>query len=212
MEQSGFYASVNNNSQFPLTKFEGIKLATGFSTNVAIRKVNYQRLEAPYSDCRKDVSTFSHSDSEYFKSTVKTNKYSQKLCFQICIQMEYIVKKCNCADPSTPVTNQSVRSCLSWDDLSCVNNVTTELNNYDLKSICGQQCPLECDSQNFEYSISMANYPTVYYYNVVKKQPNLEGKFGRNGANITRAEFEQSVALVNFYLEDLVLVTSRSMR
>lgn len=148
MEQSGFYLSVNNNSQLPLTKFEGIKIPTGFATNIAVKKTFYHKLEEPYSDCRKDIDKSIPSDSPYFKATLNITKYSQKLCFEICLQNEHIIPTCKCADPSIPLMGwQKQQICTSSYDLSCVYNVTTIFNTIELGDTCDDHCPLECDSE-----------------------------------------------------------------
>lgn len=135
MEQSGFYIAVTNNSQLPLTKFEGIKIATGFATNIAVKNTFYYKLGPPYSNCRKDVSTYSDDDSIYYRETLKVNTYSQKLCFQICIQYEYIMVSCNCSDPSIPL-DDSYPICSAWDDLTCVANVRSSLSKIDVSENC----------------------------------------------------------------------------
>lgn len=204
MDQAGFYISINNNSQLPLTKFEGIKIPNGFATNVAIKKTHYSTLEPPYSSCRKDTEVANLDDSLYYNLTLKFTKYSQKLCFQICIQFEYIIRVCGCADASVPIMNRSVPLCSSWNDVSCVLNSTAYMNRIDLPSMCAKYCPLECDTQVFDHSISMTNYPTPYYYNVITKQSNLKRRFIKNGGNVSSETFEASVSLVNIYLDDLI--------
>jgi hypothetical protein len=206
MEQSGFYISVNNNSQLPLTKFEGVKLATGYATNVGLTKTYYYRLDSPYSDCRKDVSSYTSSDSTYYKETLNITKYSQKLCFQICLQYEYIIPVCGCADASIPSTDSSQSVCYLLADINCVTNVTNEFNSVDLSVSCGKYCPLECDSEDFTYWMSSSNYPTQSYYNIISQQSNLASKFtvpGGSGGGPTQNTFSEACALVNIFLSEL---------
>lgn len=216
MEQSGFYVAVTNNSRLPLTKYEGVKIATGYATNIAIQKTYYYNLGPPYSDCREDVSTSTSQDSIYYKKTLEITTYSQKLCFEICLQYEYIIKVCGCADPSIPSTNLSQAVCHTISDIDCVTNVTNQFNTVDLTLTCGQYCPLECDSEEFAYWISMSNYPTVPYYNIISNQWNFNNKFSNNIPNglgggsgngssksPSQSIFSESCALVNIYLYDM---------
>jgi hypothetical protein len=201
MEQGGLYVSVNTNSQLAMTKFEGLKLMTGQASNIGIEKTYYNRLDAPYSDCRKDVSTYTSDDSIYYKTTLKITKYTQKLCFQICLQYEFIIPTCGCSDASIPAALEaSPNVCVSLSQISCATNVTNEFNLVDLSVTCGQYCPLECDTQEFTYSLSSSNYPTTPYYNIVSKQANLGTKFF---GTLTQNLYSQSCVLVNIFLSDL---------
>ena len=202
MEQYGFYVSVNNNSQLPLTKFEGIYVPTGFASKLAIDKTYYYRLDAPYSDCRKDITTSTDADSYYYKATQNITKYSQKLCFEICLQYEYIVPVCECADPSILIADVNQKVCNTLDDIKCVTNVTNQFNSADLSATCAQYCPLECDSDSYAYSISMANYPTKPYYEIISQQSNFGTKFSGNGGP-TQDVMSESCSLLNIYLSDL---------
>lgn len=50
----------------------------------------------------------------------------------------------------------------------------------------------------------MSNYPTSYYYGIIIGQDNLESKFDKNGGNLTQVSYDESVAMINVYLDDLV--------
>lgn len=203
MEQSGFYLSVNNNSQLPLTKYEGIFIPTGYASKIAMDKTYYYKLDSPYSDCRMDTSTYTDSDSVYYKKTLNVTKYSQKLCFEICMQNEYIIPVCECADPSIPITDSSQTVCSSLNEIKCANNVTSQFNSVDLSITCAEYCPLECDSQDFEYSISLSNYPTTPYYKIISQQSNFNTKFTSGSSGPSQTIFKESCALVNVFLSDM---------
>lgn len=202
MEQSGFYVSVNNNTQLPLHKYEGVFIPTGYASKIAIQKTYYYQLDWPYNDCRKDTSTYTSDDSVYYITTVNATKYSQKLCFDICLQYQFIIPGCNCSDPSIPVIDTTSYSvCSSWTQITCLNTIKDEFNSIDLSLTCDQYCPLECDSQLFDYLISSANYPTQTYFAIVSQQTNVKKKFGSN--TLSQTTFGQSCALVNVYLSEM---------
>lgn len=202
MEQSGFYISVNNNSQLPLTKYEGISIPTGIASKIGIDKTFYYKLDAPYSDCRANTSSYTDADSDYYKDTIKITKYSQKRCFQLCLQGEFIRPTCGCSDPSISSAGNASNICKSWTEISCVFNVTYTFNTIDLSDTCAQYCPLECDSQDFNYMISTAIYPTTPYFTIVSKQSNVAVKFSA-GSNFSQTQFSDACALVNVFLSDL---------
>lgn len=96
----GVVVAVHNRTRMPQLKYEGINVKTGSETNVAFKKTFYSKLPNPYSSCRKDIDTVLTSDSTFFKHTASITRYSQRLCYEICLQNLYIIPNCGCADPS----------------------------------------------------------------------------------------------------------------
>ncbi len=62
------------------------------------------RLDYPYSDCVKDISSPNGFDSMFFKAIfniLNMTIYRQKVCARLCLQ-DYVIAKCNCTDGSLP--------------------------------------------------------------------------------------------------------------
>ncbi|CAF0735692.1 unnamed protein product [Brachionus calyciflorus] len=202
MDRRGIYLSVHNNSNKASTKFDGIKLPVGYSSEIGIKRNFYTRIGPPYSECRKNTSYFSEDDPTYYKNTLGVGIYSRKVCFEICLQNEFIIPKCNCSDPSVPITNDDQKLCSTLNETICVEDVRKFFDSKDLTKFCEDQCPRECDKVEYLYDINNSDYPSVYYYNVIKDQPNLKGKFEASG-NLSYNLFKQSVLMVNVHYQEL---------
>lgn len=136
----GLYVAVHNNSQYPNTYYEGLKIPVGYQSDIGVTRTFYNKASWPYSDCREDVSTILSGDSQYYQKTLSITSYSRKLCYQVCLQYKLIVAKCNCADPSMPIVDNSQTICHMTNDLGCAEGVRTNYSNLD--SQCSSECPL----------------------------------------------------------------------
>lgn len=81
MLNSGARVVVHNQSISPIISSEGIDIATGFKTNVAFRRSFLSRLDAPYSDCIKNITSPNSYKSTYYKAifnVLNMTTYRQK--------------------------------------------------------------------------------------------------------------------------------------
>lgn len=140
----------------------------------------YKRLSNEYSNCRKDIDKILDSDSDFFKQTVSITQYTQKLCYEICIQNLFIIPSCGCADPSVPRTskfNKSIKICNTIELLRCVNDQRKIFDNIPVGDKCDLHCPRECDTAVFSTKLDYSNYPTNYYKTIIPNQAGFEEKF-----------------------------------
>lgn len=170
MERRGAFIGVHNNSQYLLTRYDGIRVPPGYASDIGFSRTYYSKLPKPYSDC---VSSDSESVSTYFEYATSISDYSRKLCIEICLQFEYIVPSCYCtlifttslkvsyfywfsgSDPSVPyvslVENQMI--CSNLTQLDCVSSIR---DVFDTKSTnCDEYCPVECEKFTYSYSMAM---------------------------------------------------------
>ncbi len=205
--EKGVYVSVHNNSQIPLTKFDGVRISPGFDTDISIRRSYQLKKDSPFNDCRLDTATILDDDSEYFKKTVSLSKYSQYLCYEICLQYEFIIKECNCSDPSVPASpnDKTIKFCDTASLLKCVLKVRNKFDETSISSQCAKFCPAECEKMRFTSQLSASQYPTRYYFDIIKDQPKLKNKFSgfSNKKNLSYDTFKESVLMVNIYYGDL---------
>lgn len=47
------------------------------------------------------------------------------------------------------------------------------LESQDISVLCDEHCPLECDTTSYSLNLNSAYYPTIYYWNVIRNQPNI---------------------------------------
>jgi hypothetical protein len=64
---SGARVVIHNQSTTPLINSEGVDISTGFQTNIGVRRSFISKLDAPYSDCLKDISSPDSFPSEFYK-------------------------------------------------------------------------------------------------------------------------------------------------
>jgi hypothetical protein len=160
--ERGMYVTVHNKSMIPLTKYEGVKAAVGTSTDIGITRTFRYKLPDPYSDCRKNVSQYTSSDSYYFKfiiDNMNNTLYTQTLCYQVCFQ-DLVNQKCGCADPTNTITlNQSISICENRTKIeSCIPKTLRNCLTTNDNCECAKYCPLECDSLQYTTSVRSAFY------------------------------------------------------
>ena len=85
MHEFGIILAVHNRTWTPVYKEDGLKLSTGISTNIVIKRRTTVKLPKPYSSCIQNVYSFESFDSEYCRITLDTyHIYRQKICLIEC--------------------------------------------------------------------------------------------------------------------------------
>ena len=201
-EKSGFYVAVHNSSQLPLVNYEGFEVPLGSVSEVSISRTFYYKLDSPYSNCRKDLAMKS-SDSSSTKLTDSFGKYSKQLCFDICLQQNFIIKTCGCSDASVyPSIQASLNEtfCSTLVQLDCVSKVRDRFDSIRLSDTCSQNCPQECDTILYYKSLGIANFPTVYYFNVAKN--GLLSRFNTTTIQFDRSLVQSTTAMIKVFYDN----------
>lgn len=148
------------------------------------------------------------SGSELYKIFVELGKkYKQDDCFGLCYQ-KYVLQKCGCLDTYFyPIPNQTL--CLSLVDVTC--NLKSYLKFYqnDLKQVCGSQCPLECESETFELTLSSSSYPSRGYVNQLAYF-SRDSSWSNIFPNISQVSYEQlkdQILSLNVYYGEMKYTT-----
>ena len=159
--ERGFYVAVHNNSFQALTKYDGCKIPVGFSTDISVSRAFHYKLSSPYSDCRKDITQYSSSDSTYFKyilTSMSYTTYSKTLCYEVCYQ-DLVNKNCGCTDPTNIITlDYTYPICNSSVMQNCAINIVTSCQKSDSSCSCYSACPTECDFIEYPTSLSSSVY------------------------------------------------------
>ncbi|RNA14620.1 DEgenerin Like [Brachionus plicatilis] len=206
-EKRGILLVAHNNSANPALRLEGIKLPVGTSAEIGIKRTFYKKLSEPFSKCVINASEFRENDSESYKQTVLSGSYTKKKCFENCLQFKFIIPKCNCSDPQISTTN-TIGFCKTSKQIVCVEEVRKQFDSEDLSLTCDKECPVSCDTMQYSYQKSYSDYPTQYYYEIIKKQDNLKNRF----ENSTFDSFKQSTLMVNVFYEELSLTFIKETR
>lgn len=183
---------IHNSTSDPLPN-DGIELEPGKASNIILNKVINKRYPYPYSDCQ-DIKSFSSDLFDYFISSKK--RYSQADCFNLCIQKE-INNECKCTYYGYPkFRNFSV--CLTQEQYNCYRNVVIRIST-SLQTVCSDECPLECDTISYEYTVSSSKFPLKAYAKENGFYTHLPGK------NLTYEQVQDSFILINVYFNNLLV-------
>ena len=68
---------------------------------------------------------------------------------------------------------------------------------------CRDQCPLECDSINYELSISSADYPSVVYANTLMENPKIQTKYAANLSQMSYESLRRNMVQISVFYNNL---------
>ena len=163
-----------------------------------LNRVFVKKQPYPYNNCIKDSS--SSFDSELYRTIIAKNiTYTQNFCFSLCFQ-QGVIKKCDCYARSydklnglKPCSNQSQLTCVSYFYAFFVTN---------MKELCTQYCPLQCDSMIFQITTIASSYPSIQHATSdLMSNSLIKSKFINE--NLTFDLIKQSVLSLNVYYADL---------
>jgi hypothetical protein len=201
----GLKISIDDQLDIPLLNFNIISTRPGSCTYIKLTKTITRNLPFPYTSC-KDLTNY---HSELYDKFIKLNKtYSQKMCFQACMQ-EKVINTCNCSNFFFPNLD-NYPTCQTFDQAKCA---------FSLASVdsdgCEAFCPLECESLSYDYTISSDIYPDETNFMLLKADPRTAALFQNANVNLANASFDalsNSVACVYIYYEDFRTTTIEQSR
>lgn len=93
--------------------------------------------------------------------------------------------------------------CLTFNQVYCDGQAQSSFFSQDVKSICGNECPLECNSITYTTALSVNNFPSEAYAKVASNNVKIRERFA-NRTNITYDELRRNLLSVFVYYDDLV--------
>jgi hypothetical protein len=183
---------VHNNTDKPDFK-NAIFLPFNKETNIGIKRTFIHKYPSPFSECQ-DTSSY---DSYLYRKTLEANnKYTQVYCFNLCME-ELIIANCKCHLFDYPVLyNNSSDYCINDDMMGCWFDKLFRFENGEYNDYCSSQCPLECDTTEFDFTYSISEFPSIKYYNNVKL-------YNDNAMNLTYDDFKQRALSISVYYPQL---------
>ena len=107
------------------------------------------------------------------KSKIKSNRtYRQRDCFDLCIQKK-IITQCGCFFTRFDYLSFSLsqtRPCLNLTDYKCAEK---EYFQFQASKCVSEYCPLECNSIQYDLTVSSLVKPTINDYNAVSSPTPL---------------------------------------
>lgn len=183
----GVIVSVHNQLSMPLLGEEAVFVSAGSESNLAIDRININKLSKPYSDCVENLTNNKEIDSEFFKKTIYLNGiYRQKWCMLECSSnrtLEENVYKCKKLNFSS-----------SSERKICLHNVENLTKHYQY---CSHQCPIECNYSSFEIHSSMSSFPSYRYAMNLLSNNSFVSKFPYE--NVSLEQLRDSVLSFNVF-------------
>ena len=200
IKKTGFQVMINNQS-IVQSMNEGYAISTGIKTNMKLGRVLKYQLENPYNDCILNLTTIGAFDSELYRSIINSNKtYRQVDCFNACCQQQ-IIRNCGCYINTFGAKLDGKVQCLNQTQYACAISTAKIFFNSDVKSLCSQNCPLECNSVAFTLTPSLAQFPNSQYATELMKKEVIRSKFSNKSLSFT--DLQNSVSALNVYYDDL---------
>ena len=179
----GAIIKIDNSSYLTDQSYNGgIKIASGFHTDLSIyRKFNFN-LPKPYSSCELDNNNVNHpiTDNTLLKQFANSKyQYTQQSCIIQCNQLN-VIKKYNCSHPAYfSIFNAKVCQYAnnSLDEIVHAAQVWRDSAKYNfVQKTCLPLCPLECNQTIFDTKLSsMKTISWKYYLGLIER--NLSSGF-----------------------------------
>jgi len=97
-----------------------------------------------------------------------------------------IINTCGCYYTRYTQIYNTSQPCLNLTQYDCIQRVSSTFE----QDKCTSECPLECDSVKYEYSLSSMSFPSQSFYDKFKSDVNyfssLESSYGVNLSTIER--------------------------
>ncbi len=145
----------------------------GYANFISVRKTVRDRLSNPYNQCMEDVSQLRNKLTD--EISLMGSKYRQDFCYRLCL-LHSIEDECRCELPKQLGLN-GTDNC----GHGCIEAVK---NSFDFETKCGRECPLECDSVEYELKVNSERINTSVL------RDNILWKL-RQGLNVTVISAEQ---------------------
>lgn len=198
---SGFQIFIFNQTKY-LRRDEYIPrtyIRTGVEVNIEIKRRFIHKLPEPYSECDLDLRTadINSVDSELYRETFLTNaSYEQFFCLHRAYRRA-VFERCKCVVELSDVKEEA-KICSTKEEQACriyIDNVLYQLSRFDGKF--NDQCPLECNVNDFQLTMSSMAFPSYHYGNyLLKKNANFKASINRT---YDLHAVRKSVAKINFY-------------
>ena len=157
---------VVHNSSLRPREVDGVYVKPGESSYIGVKRTFVNNVPSPYTDCH-DLTTYS---SELYDFIVSSNRtYRQKNCFELCTQ-QLIMEECGCYYTGYDIAyfdSNLIRPCLTLTDSTCFNNAFYEI---DVIKCASESCPLECETIQYDLTVSSLIKPTINDYNALPRK------------------------------------------
>ena len=200
--ENGFKIFINRHKNNFNLMTEGIQIAPGFMTNIALSKYTIKQVPFPYSKCIDNLNSFDSYNSIIYKKIFGFKKfYDYFSCKLLCFQ-KLVGSKCKCQHViSKQYYYENMRTCEQQDEVCALTAWFDFSANFDVINEC--DCPIECISVGYTATTSISDYPTKFYAdNILSQIPLIISKF-QDKSKMTYENIRKRVVSVNVYYDEL---------
>lgn len=223
----GARIELHPNGALPNPVVNGMSLASGFSTSVAVRQTHHTKLGPPYSWCEErenlpDLSRY---------------RYTAMRCYDVC-KMLYVYDMCGCVDPGAPIPDSLRQAALEFNVTvtSCgVYSVTQGVDEWRRRIACEREtlrnftttlctgdypsCDERCKYDTYDVTMSQSKWPALnalqdtYADFIAGSNTSAEEVFSQlePWEEVWRERMWRNLARVNVYFDDARVVAMREV-
>ena len=199
-DSKGLRVYIHDPSEAPPFS-KGINVNVGQETNIAVTRSYKKSYPSPYSDC-VDLNTFKPTEMYSFMMNSNPNvSYRQQDCLDLCFQQQ-VMTNCGCYYPKYLSLNPQTPPCLNLTQLICIYNQYSLAPKSQANNACiTDQCPLECDTVEFNFQTSNLDYPNQATYNQLFSNPNgiAYYEYYYNITLSTFSSYQENFLVLNIY-------------
>jgi hypothetical protein len=191
----GAHLFIHNKSN--ILSSESFDVPASLETDIRLSRTRVFKLGPPHSNCVQEGDFY---DSLFYNIIINQGyAYKQSDCFDLCFQ-QYLIKNCSCYEPSFNSLSYN-KPCLSLADSLCEMNAFERFLNKNNMDKCLLSCPLECNSKDFEYTLSFSQFPTEEYAKQLRKLNRVRALFGPNRTT-NYDDIKKNFLSINLFYED----------
>jgi hypothetical protein len=200
--ENGFKIFINRKIDNLNLFTDGIQLAPGFMTNIALSKYTLIQVPFPYSDCINNLNSLDSYNSILYKKVFSyNNAYDYYNCKLLCFQ-KYLGSICKCQSLlSRQFFYDNMRECESHDETCALDAWLNFSNNLDIINEC--ECPVKCISVSYTSTNSISDFPTKFYAeNILSQFPLMIARF-TDKSKMTYENIRKRVIAINVYYDEI---------
>lgn len=198
----GFQIMVLNQSEHKYFSyfFQSYRVKPMSDTAFSIKRNFVTKLPYPYSSCTLDLRTASVDsvDSDLYRMLFDRNlTYSRFHCFRTAYRVN-VYEQCGCVLELGDIPGVT-HICTNDTENACDKHIYYNLYLNDFYGAYDKDCPLECNSFDFDIIIDAQDFPTsLYAQQLMETHP-----YFNEVANMTAMEVSESVLRVSVYYRDI---------
>ena len=176
-------------------------------TNIVIKRIFNKQYQSLTNKCinenknDKYIPKLNNNFINLYKFIKNQNQiYRQRDCILLCFQ-KILYNNCKCFDNRFPILFKG-NKCLK-KDIFCLFNIWKLFIKNNIKKLCDNYCPIECNSNSFQISTSRLKFPNNIYINQLIKSKWYNKLINKTKYKFTKKELKNNIISFNIYYDEL---------